>query len=70
METLDRIDMYWNEKKPGVELCVPHGSGLPDLLIDVDNWNLDHTACASEFPEGFLRTIATDGHAFREIGNE
>jgi hypothetical protein len=66
---MDKIDVYWTQKKPGIALYVPHGRGLPDLT-DVADWNLDRTVYASEVPEDLARRVATDGHAFGEVDDE
>jgi hypothetical protein len=66
---MDKIDVYWNQKKPELALYVPHGRGLSDL-DDVDDWNLDRTVYASEVSEDVVQRIDTDGHAFGVIHDE
>ena len=66
---MDKVDVYWNQRKSELALYVPHGLGLPDL-DDVDDWDLDRTVYTSEIPADIVRKIGVDGHAFGRIDDE
>ena len=61
-----KYDLYLNPQKPAVGLYVRKGAGLPDLA-DPKEWVFDGTAAQGELPPNLVRSIETNGHAFRDM---
>jgi hypothetical protein len=63
---MHEYDLYINPQKPSVGLYVRKGAGLPDLA-DPTEWIFDGTAVQGELPPDLVRSIETNGHAFRDM---
>jgi hypothetical protein len=59
-------DLYINPQKPAIGLYVHKGAGLPDLA-DPGEWLFDGTAVQGELPPELVKSIETNGHAFRDM---
>ncbi len=59
-------DLYINPHKPAIGLYVRKGAGLPDLA-DPGEWVFDGSAVQGELPPDLVRSIETNGHAFRDM---
>ncbi|CAA2138373.1 hypothetical protein [Hyphomicrobium sp. ghe19] len=63
---MQKYDLYINEKKPGIGLYVPNGSGLPDFA-DPKEWIFDGTAEQTLLPSNVVKSVEANGHAFRNM---
>jgi len=66
MISMQEYDLYINPQKPTVGLYVRKGAGLSDLA-DPEAWVFDGTAAQGELPPDLVRSIETNGHAFRDM---
>ncbi|MGE0752626.1 MAG: hypothetical protein AB7K64_18795 [Variibacter sp.] len=63
---MQEYDLYINPKKPAIGLYVRKGAGLPDLA-DGKEWVFDGTAASANLPSSLVKSIETNGHAFRDM---
>jgi len=65
--TMQKYDLYIDEKKPGIGLYVRTGSGLPDFA-DPSDWIFSGSAEQDLLPSSVVEGVETNGHAFRNMG--
>ena len=63
---MEEYDLYINERKPSIGLCVRKGAGLPDLA-DIEDWVFDGTAAQDLLPHSVVQDVRANGHAFRAL---
>jgi hypothetical protein len=63
---MKKYDLYINEKKPGIGLYVPNGSGLPDFA-DAGEWIFSGTVEQDLLPSSVVKGVEENGHAFRSM---
>lgn len=64
---MEEYDLYINVKNPALGLYVRAGASLPDCA-NQNEWAFDGTWAALELPASVVEGVATQGHAFRNMG--